>query len=174
MNHELLIKLKNKDRLAQRQVYERFAGRLYAVCKRYLKKDEEAEEALADAFFIIFTTIDQLQNVEVFEGWAKKIAVNQCLQTLRKKESILVSIDEETFIEKHLADQHSESSFEKDILPLLHFLPEGCRTIFNLFAVEGYPHREIAEMLSITEGTSKSQVNFARKKLQELLQTQNV
>lgn len=174
MNHELLIKLKNKDRLAQRQVYERFAGRLYAVCKRYLKKDEEAEEALADAFFIIFTKIDQLQNVEVFEGWAKKIAVNQCLQTLRKKESILVSIDEETFIEKHLADQHSESSFEKDILPLLHFLPEGCRTIFNLFAVEGYPHREIAEMLSITEGTSKSQVNFARKKLQELLQTQNV
>ena len=174
MNHELLIKLKNKDRLAQRQVYERFAGRLYAVCKRYLKKDEEAEEALADAFFIIFTKIDQLQNVEFFEGWAKKIAVNQCLQTLRKKESILVSIDEETFIEKHLADQHSESSFEKDILPLLHFLPEGCRTIFNLFAVEGYPHREIAEMLSITEGTSKSQVNFARKKLQELLQTQNV
>lgn len=174
MNHELLIKLKNKDRLAQRQVYEQFAGRLYAVCKRYLKKDEEAEEALADAFFIIFTKIDQLQNVEVFEGWAKKIAVNQCLQTLRKKESILVSIDEETFIEKHLADQHSESSFEKDILPLLHFLPEGCRTIFNLFAVEGYPHREIAEMLSITEGTSKSQVNFARKKLQELLQTQNV
>ena len=174
MNHELLIKLKNKDRLAQRQVYERFAGRLYAVCKRYLKKDEEAEEALADAFFIIFTKIDQLQNVEVFEGWAKKIAVNQCLQTLRKKESILVSIDEETFIEKHLEDQHSESSFEKDILPLLHFLPEGCRTIFNLFAVEGYPHREIAEMLSITEGTSKSQVNFARKKLQELLQTQNV
>ena len=85
-----------------------------------------------------------------------------------------MSIDEETFIEKHLADQHSESSFEKDILPLLHFLPEGCRTIFNLFAVEGYPHREIAEMLSITEGTSKSQVNFARKKLQELLQTQNV
>ena len=174
MNHELLIKLKNKDRLAQRQVYERFAGRLYAVCKRYLKKDEEAEEALADAFFIIFTKIGQLQNVEVFEGWAKKIAVNQCLQTLRKKESILVSIDQETFIEKHLADQYSESSFEKDILPLLHFLPEGCRTIFNLFAVEGYPHREIAEMLSITEGTSKSQVNFARKKLQELLQTQNV
>ena len=68
MNHELLIKLKNKDRLAQRQVYERFAGRLYAVCKRYLKKDEEAEEALADAFFIIFTKIGQLQNVEVFEG----------------------------------------------------------------------------------------------------------
>lgn len=174
MNKELLIKLKNKDRLAQRQVYEQFAGKFYAVCKRYLKKEEEAEEALADTFFIIFTKIEQLQNLEVFEGWAKKIAVNQCLQTLRKKEAILVSIDEETFVEKHLADFHSESSFEKDILALLHFLPEGCRTIFNLFAIEGYPHREIAKMLAISEGTSKSQVNFARKKLQELLQTQNV
>lgn len=174
MNNELLIKLKSKDRIAQRKVYEQFAGKLFSVCKRYLKKDEEAEEALADTFFIIFTKIQQLQNLEVFEGWAKKIAVNQCLQTLRKKETILVSIDDETFVEKHLADENSGFYFEKDILTLLHFLPEGCRTIFNLFAIEGYPHKEIAEMLSISEGTSKSQVNFARKKLQELLQTQNV
>lgn len=174
MNQELLIKLKNKDRIAQRKVYEQFAGKLYSICKRYLKKDEEAEEVLADTFFIIFTKIEQLQNLEVFEGWAKKIAVNQCLQILRKKENHLVSIDDESFVEKHLADENASFSFEKDILALLHFLPEGCRTIFNLFAIEGYPHREIAEMLSITEGTSKSQVNFARKKLQELIQTQNV
>ena len=117
---------------------------------------------------------EQLKNPDVFEGWAKKIAVNQCLQTLRKKKEMLISIDDETFVEKHLADENSEFTFEKDILTLLNYLPEGCRTIFNLFAIEGYPHREIAEMLSISEGTSKSQVNFARKKLQELLQTQNV
>lgn len=174
MNNELLIKLKKKDRIAQRKVYEQLAGKLYVVCKRYLKKEEEAEEALADTFFIIFTKIDQLQNLEVFDGWAKKIAVNQCLQTLRKKNEILISIDDETFVEKHLAVENSGFSFEKDILVLLNYLPEGCRTIFNLFAIEGYPHKEIAEMLSISEGTSKSQVNFARKKLQELLQTQNV
>ena len=83
-----------------------------------------------------------------------------------------ISIDE-IYLEKHLED-HNSSSFEKDIMALLNFLPEGCRTIFNLFAIEGYPHKEIAEMLSISEGTSKSQVNFARKKLQELLQTQQV
>lgn len=172
MNHELLIKIKNKDRLAQRQVYEQFAGKLYAVCKRYLKNDEDAEEALADTFFIVFTKINQLQNEEVFEAWAKKIAVNQCLQQLRKKEMLQISIDE-VYLEKHLVAQ-STSSFEKDMMALLHFLPEGCKTIFNLFAIEGYPHKEIAEMLSISEGTSKSQVNFARKKLQELLQTQQV
>ena len=174
MNNELLIKLKEKDRIVQRKVYEQLAGKLYVICKRYLKNEEEAEEALADTFFIIFTKVEQLQNPDVFEGWAKKIAVNQCLQTLRKKKEILISIDDETFVEKHLADENSEFTFEKDILTLLNYLPEGCRTIFNLFAIEGYPHREIAEMLSISEGTSKSQVNFARKKLQELLQTQNV
>ena len=75
MNHELLIKIKNKDRLAQRQVYEQFAGKLFAVCKRYLKNDEDAEEALADTFFIVFTKIGQLQNVEVFEAWAKKLSL---------------------------------------------------------------------------------------------------
>ena len=172
MNHELLIKIKDKDRLAQRQVYEQFAGKLFAVCKRYLKNDEDAEEVLADTFFIVFSKIGQLQNVEVFEAWAKKIAVNQCLQQLRKKELLQISIDE-IYLEKHLVD-HNSSSFEKDIMALLNFLPEGCRTIFNLFVIEGYPHKEIAEMLSISEGTSKSQVNFARKKLQELLQTQQV
>jgi RNA polymerase sigma-70 factor (ECF subfamily) len=172
MNNELLIKIKNKDRLAQRQVYERFGNKLFAVCKRYLKKDEDAEEALADTFFIVFTKIEQLQNVEVFYAWAKKIAINQCLQKLRKREMLQISIDE-VYLEKYLTEE-TTTSFEKDMMTLLNFLPEGCRTIFNLFAIEGYPHKEIAEMLSISEGTSKSQVNFARKKLQELLQTQQV
>jgi RNA polymerase sigma-70 factor (ECF subfamily) len=83
-----------------------------------------------------------------------------------------ISIDE-VYLEKYLTEE-TTTSFEKDMMTLLNFLPEGCRTIFNLFAIEGYPHKEIAEMLSISEGTSKSQVNFARKKLQELLQTQQV
>lgn len=173
MNKELLIKCINKDRIAQRQVYECFAGRLYAVCKRYLKNEEDAEEALADTFFIVFTKIEQLQNVEVFEAWAKKIAVNQCLQQLRKKELLQISL-EDTFPDQYLTDHYADTSFEKDLMALLNYLPEGCRTVFNLFAIEGYPHKEIAEMLSISEGTSKSQVNFARKKLQELLQTQHV
>lgn len=172
MNQELLIKCKEQDRVAQRQVYEQFAGKLFAVCKRYLKRDEDAEEALADTFFAIFTKLNQLQNLEVFEAWAKKIAVNNCLQLLRKKDKLEISI-EETYLENTLSVD-ANSSFEKDIMSLLNFLPEGCKTIFNLFAIEGFAHKEIAEMLSISEGTSKSQVNFARKKLQELLQTQQV
>jgi len=170
MDEELFIRCRNKDRNAQRKLYEHYAGKLYATCRRYLKNDEDAEEVLADSFYLIFTKIGQLQEVQAFEGWAKKIAVNECLQKLRKKEILNISF-EETFIEPE-AEETQVFSAEKDILSLLDYLPEGCKTIFSLFAIEGYPHKEIALMLSISEGTSKSQVNFARKKLQELLHHQ--
>ena len=113
-----------------------------------------------------------MKELQVFDAWAKKIVVNQCLQKLRKKQPFSISI-EENF--EDLAESEPENvTEERGILSLLNFLPEGCRTIFNLFAMEGYPHREIAQMLSISEGTSKSQVNFARKKLQLLLKSHAV
>lgn len=172
MERELLIECQRSSRSAQRKVYEKMAGKLYAVCRRYLKNDEDIEEVLADTFYKIFTKINQLQDLNTFEGWARKIAVNECLQKLRAAKAQFVSMDD-NFIET--SGNLSESiSFEKDILNLLNFLPEGCRAIFNLFAIEGYPHKEIASMLSISEGTSKSQLNFARKKLQELLVNQNI
>jgi len=172
MEKELLIECQRNDRNAQRKVYEKMAGKLYAVCKRYLKNDEDIEEVLADTFYKIFTKLNQLQNHDIFEAWAKKIAVNECLQKLRSMKVLHISLDDQ-FVESPdtLADT---VSFEKDILKLLNFLPEGCRAIFNLFAIEGYPHKEIATMLSISEGTSKSQLNFARKKLQELLVNHNI
>jgi len=171
MDKELLMECRRNSRNAQRQVYEQLAGKLYAVCRRYLKSDEDIEEVLADTFFKIFTKMNQLQDLETFEAWAKKIAVNECLQKLRVNKKLHVSLEDNQMI----ADEsYEEASFEKDILGLLHFLPEGCRAIFNLFAIEGYPHKEIAVMLSISEGTSKSQLNFARKKLQELLTSRNI
>lgn len=172
MEYELLLECQRNNRKAQRKVYEKMAGKLYSVCGRYLKSDEDIEEALADTFYKIFTKINQLQNPEIFEAWAKKIAVNECLQRLRANKGLHISL-EENYME--VTDDASDSiSLEKDILKLLNFLPEGCRAIFNLFAIEGYPHKEIAVMLSISEGTSKSQLNFARKKLQELLLKQNI
>lgn len=172
MERELLLECQRNDRNAQRKVYEKMAGKLYSVCKRYLKNDEDIEEALADSFFKIFTKINQLQNPDIFEGWAKKITVNECLQKLRANKNLHISLEENHVIS---SDSTLENvSFEKDILSLLNFLPEGCRAIFNLFAIEGYPHKEIATMLSISEGTSKSQLNFARKRLQELLINQNI
>lgn len=172
MERELLSECQRNDRNAQRKVYEKMAGRLYSVCRRYLKNDEDIEEVLADTFYKIFTKIGQLQTPDTFEAWARKITVNECLQKLRTNKALFISLEE-----NHIDSLESSTenlSLEKDILNLLNFLPEGCRAIFNLFAIEGYPHKEIATMLSISEGTSKSQLNFARKKLQELLVNQNI
>jgi RNA polymerase sigma factor (sigma-70 family) len=172
MERELLLECQRNDRNAQRKVYEKMAGKLYAVCRRYLKNDEDIEEAMADSFYKIFTRINQLQNPDIFEAWARKIAVNECLQKLRTVKELHISLEED---HAFAADSASENGFfEKDILSLLNFLPEGCRAIFNLFAIEGYPHKEIASMLSISEGTSKSQLNFARKRLQELMVNRNI
>lgn len=172
MEQELLLQCRRNDRNAQRKVYEKMAGKLYTVCRRYLKNDEDIEEVLADSFYKIFTKISQLQNPDIFEAWARKIAVNECLQKLRTARELHISLEEDHAFSTDSPLENGSS--EKDILSLLNFLPEGCRAIFNLFAIEGYPHKEIASMLSISEGTSKSQLNFARKKLQELLVNQNI
>ncbi len=153
---------------AQRQVYELMAPKLYRTCKRYLRKEEEIEEALADAFYTIFTKLDQLKDVRAFEAWTRKITVNQCLLSIRRNVNFNMYLEDVKAISQPVTD-HATDLEEEDLLKLLGLIPEGCRTIFNLFAIEGYGHKEIAAMLSISEGTSKSQLNVAKTKLKELI-----
>ncbi|MFY0482164.1 RNA polymerase sigma factor [Flavobacterium sp. PLA-1-15] len=153
---------------AQRQVYELLAPKLYRTCKRYLKKEEEIEEAMADAFYTIFTKLDQLKEVLAFEAWARKITVNQCLLTLKKNVNFNLYLDDMK-VEPKLETADDTVLEEEDLLQLLNHIPEGCKTVFNLFAIEGYSHKEIATMLGISEGTSKSQLNVSRTKLKELV-----
>lgn len=168
INENLISNCKKMQRDAQQEVYSLLSPKLYRTCKRYLKKEEEIEEVLADAFYTIFTKIDQLKEIKAFEGWARKITVNQCLLQLKRNvnfnlylEDTKLSLQPETVAETPLE--------EEDLLNLLNFIPEGCKTIFNLFAIEGFSHKEIAAMLSISEGTSKSQLNAAKTKLQVLV-----
>lgn len=156
------------QREAQRKVYEYLSPKLYHTCRRYLKQEEEVEEALADAFYTIFTKIGQLKENAAFEGWARRIAVNQCLLFLRKKVNFNLYVDD---IKTSLQPQSAEDTTleEEDLLGLLDYLPDGCRTVFSLFAIEGFGHKEIAAMLNISEGTSKSQLNAAKTKLKELV-----
>jgi RNA polymerase sigma factor (sigma-70 family) len=168
INETLLIACKKMQRDAQRQVYEYMSPKLYRTCKRYLKKEEEIEEVLADSFYTVFTKMDQLKELSAFEGWARKITVNNCLHQLKRNvnfnlylEDTKLQLQPETLPENHLE--------EEDLLNLLNFIPEGCKTIFNLFVIEGYGHKEIASMLHISEGTSKSQLNVAKTKLRELV-----
>ncbi len=156
------------QRDAQRQVYEQLSPKLYYTCKRYLKKEEEIEEALADAFFTIFTKLDQLKEIGAFEAWARRITVNHCLQTIKKHVNFNMYLDDAKMSQQPVADEATHLE-EEDLLNLLQFIPEGCRTIFSLYVIEGYNHKEIAEMLHISEGTSKSQLSVAKSKLRELV-----
>lgn len=153
---------------AQREVYEMMAPKLYRTCKRYLKKEEEIEEILGDAFYIIFTKIDQLKEAGAFEAWARRIVVNECLHQLKRNVNFNLYLEDTKF---QLQPQSlPETQLEEDdLLKLLDLIPQGCKTIFNLFAIEGYGHKEIASMLNISEGTSKSQLNVARTKLKDLV-----
>jgi RNA polymerase sigma factor (sigma-70 family) len=170
MDEKIIIACKKQQREAQRLVYEQMASKLYYTCKRYLKKEEEIEEVLADTFYIIFTKIDQLKENKAFEGWARKIAVNQCLLQLKKNLNFNLYL-EDTHMQSQPFTEEVTALEEEDLLKLVEKIPEGCRTIFNLFVIEGFSHKEIAEQLKISEGTSKSQLNVAKTKLKELVNT---
>ena len=170
INIQLIQACKKQQRDAQRQVYELLARKLYYTCSRYLKKEEEIEEAMADAFYIIFTKIDQLKEELAFEGWAKKIAVNQCLMQLKKNVNFNLYLEDVAIKNQPLTDEMCELE-EEDLLNLLNYLPDGCKTVFSLFVIEGFSHKDIAEKLQISEGTSKSQLNVAKTKLKDLVNT---
>ncbi len=168
INIQLIQACKKQQRDAQRQVYELLARKLYYTCSRYLKKEEEIEEAMADAFYIIFTKIDKLKEELAFEGWAKKIAVNQCLMQLKKNVNFNLYLEDVSLKNQPLTDEMCELE-EEDLLNLLNYLPDGCKTVFSLFVIEGFSHKDIAEKLQISEGTSKSQLNVAKTKLKDLV-----
>ena len=160
----------NQDRAAQRLLYERFAGKLFAVCKRYVKDPDEAADVLQDSFVKVFRHMDQFRFECPLEAWLKRIAINTALKHLRKNKPF-----------EHMTDVDEVANFlpqNADVLPTLNYqyllqlvqqLPTGCRTVFNLYAIEGYTHPEIAALMGISEGTSKSQFFRARGLLQQKL-----
>ncbi|MGV7105526.1 RNA polymerase sigma factor [Flavobacterium sp. U410] len=170
MDEKIIQACRKQQRDAQRKLYELMAPKLYYLCKRYLKKEEEIEEVLADSFYIIFTKLEQLKENFAFEAWARKITVNQCLLQLKKNLNFNLYLEDVAYSDQPLVEEVTDLE-EEDLLNLVHYLPEGCKTIFSLFVIEGYSHKEIAAQLQISEGTSKSQLNAAKSKLKELITT---
>jgi RNA polymerase sigma factor (sigma-70 family) len=154
---------------AQRLVYDKYARRMLGVCLRYVADPFEAEDVMISGFMKVFDKVGQFKGEGSFEGWIRKIMVNEALSHLRRSKSIYL----ETDLEKadYEPDYQSLSSHleEADLLRMIQRLPTGYKTVFNLYAIEGYSHKEIAEMLQINEGTSKSQLCRARVMLQQYL-----
>lgn len=151
------------DRKYQKQLYEHFASKMLGICMRYAKDKAEAEDMMQEGFVKVFMSIKNFRNEGNFEGWVKRImvynAINMFKIRKRKFRESLDSIDADGIVENNMIEIISA----KEIVTLIQQMPEGYRLIFNLFAVEGYTHREISELLEISEGTSKSQYSRARQ-----------
>ncbi len=151
---------------AQRRLYERYASKMLSICRRYLADDMEAEDVMVEGFVKIFDKIGEFRSEGSFEGWMKRLMVNEALMALRKKkaEGFAIGID---LAEGEVYDGMGSKLEAEDLMSMIAALPQGFRTVFNLYAIEGYNHAEIAELLGISEGTSKSQLSRARVVLQQ-------
>ncbi|MGF1532387.1 MAG: RNA polymerase sigma factor [Bernardetiaceae bacterium] len=168
-DQELIVACQAQERRAQRVLYERYSAKLYAVCLRYAKATHDADDILQKSFLKIFDCIDQLTDTAALEGWMRKIVINTALKEYRRRLDQMPKEDI-TDTNYHTTTDLTVSSFSyQELLEMIQRLPEQCRIVFNLFAIEGYKHREIAEMLEVSEGTSKSQFFRARNLLQEMI-----
>ncbi|MGV3557536.1 RNA polymerase sigma factor [Larkinella arboricola] len=166
---QLVAALQRADSRAQKTLYDRYASKMLTVCVRYVSNRYEAEEILMDGFMRVFDKITQYKNDGSFEGWIRRIMVNESLMYLRRNKQWRAEValdDAPTDADPVYADQNL---LAEDLLNLLEELPAGYKTVFNLYAIEGYSHAEIADVLGITESTSKSQLHRARALLQRLV-----
>ena len=184
VSENTIKKCKNNNRKAQKKIYEAYSDIVFAISLRYLKNRTQAEDNMHETFVIVFDKIYQYSGKGSFEGWVKRIAVNNALMHLRESKKEIIADDFSYFESKSVNKEKEKedldpknvrqvierANFEsKDMLELVSKLPEGFRTVFNLYAIEGYKHKEIAAKLGIAAGTSKSQFARARIKLQEIL-----
>ncbi len=165
---QLIAGCKSRNKLAQRELYEKYVRKMLAVCLRYVNDKETARDLMQDGFVRVFTAIDSYTGIGAFEGWLRKIFVNGALEYLRRGDVLKESTVLENTAELIQPNSNAISDLSaEELMKLIHALPTGFRTVFNLFAIEGYSHKEISEMLGITESTSRSQFTRARQLLQK-------
>ena len=166
---ELIKGCIREDRYHQQELFRRYAGKMLVVCMRYTRHEMEAEDILQDAFIKIFDNITRFEFKGSFEGWVRRIVINTALKNYSKKSFKQEQIGLENYPELPLEPEVYAHLQEEELLRLIAKLPEGYRLVFNLYAVEGYSHKEIADMLGIQESTSRSQLVKARKMLQAMI-----
>ncbi|MEK7254766.1 MAG: RNA polymerase sigma factor [Bacteroidota bacterium] len=168
--NELIAACKRQDRRAQKLLFERFSPLMLGVCRRYLKSEEEAEDVLLEGFYKVFSKLGTFNGDGSFEGWIRRIMINEALMHLRKKQHFRHLEEINPNLDLPEMPTVVEELSAREILSLLDELPPGYRTVFNLYAVEGYKHREIAKELGISINTSKSQLLLAKQRLEKLIE----
>lgn len=163
---ELVLRCRREDRQAQKALYDRYAPRMFGVCLRYARHRAEAEDLLQDGFIRVFDKLRDFRMEGSLEGWIRRIMVRSCINHNRKGAVRNEVPGAVRLPDRSVAPVAVEELGQQELLALVQALPEGYRLVFNLFAVEGYEHAEIAELLGCAEGTSRSQLAKARRLLQ--------
>src|SRR5690606_31499923 len=155
----------DNNRHAQQKIYSKYSPKMLSICRQYVKDLQQAEDIMITAFMKVFTNLKSFEHKGSFEGWVRRIMVNECISFIRVQKKISF-LEDEYYTEDTFNNIESNFSVE-DIQAIIDSLPDGYKMVFNLYVIEGYKHQEIAKMLGINEGTSKSQLSHARKMLQE-------
>ncbi|MGJ8743107.1 RNA polymerase sigma factor [Polaribacter sp.] len=161
----LIKKAVDNNREAQQELFEQHSPKMLGVCRQYVKDMHHAEDLMLQGFLKVFTNLHSFKHEGSFEGWIRRIMVNTCISYLRKKN--VIDLSDEEYVFNDAATESLENTSVEDIQKLIDKLPDGYKMVFNLFAIEGFKHSEIAIKLGISESTSKSQLFKARKLLQE-------
>ncbi len=170
---QLIKRAVSGNQSAQQAIYNKFAAKMLSVCRHYIKDLQYAEDVMVSGFVKVFKGLHSFEHRGSFEGWIRRIMVRESISFLRKRQFVVYDDDQ-------LQNQYDQNSLDSSFTEVEHIqalidaLPEGYKMVFVLYAVEGYKHQEIAKMLDITEGTSKSQLFKARKLLQENLKLRGV
>lgn len=174
--HILIKACQANKRSAQGEIYKMFSAQLFSVCLRYSNNYEDAQDTFQEGFITIFNKIDQYRFEGSFEGWMRRIMVNTCIEKHRNKSHLYV-VNEEILTDTNEDSEENNEAYEdysyNEILSFVQELPDRYRQVFNLYVIEEYSHQDIAEMLDISVGTSKSNLSRAREKLKELIKKNN-
>lgn len=165
----------NNDAIAQKELYHRYSPKMLSVCYRFSQNKEDAEDMMQDGFIKVFSQIHSFQQKGSFEGWIRKIMVHTCINHLKKNKKFNQSVDLIHANTIQVRNDNIPSLVQaKQVVECIRMLPVGYRTVLNLFAIEGYSHKEIAELLDIGESTSRSQYTRARQMLEDILVSKNI
>lgn len=155
------------DRRCQMALYELLSGKMFAVCLRYANDHNSAQDLLQEGFIKVYKNIHKFRREGSFEGWVRRIFVNTAIEQFRKNVTLYAIHESETVKYEHFEGNAFETLKHQDLMKMIQSLSHGYRTVFNLYVIEGYSHKEISDMLNISEGTSKSQLARARYLLQK-------
>ena len=170
-NHKIVSGCINFEPEAMRVLYDKYSAQMYSVCMRYAKDTESANDIFQDSFYLVYKNIGQLNNVEALSGWIKSIFINKGIEYCKKANRIILLEDMGYHVNNSSVNWNEAVSNlgTDEITRLIQELPMRCQTVFNMYVIDGYSHKEIAEQMQISIGTSKSQLHDARKILKQKL-----